>query len=142
MIIQNGADLLNYDAAMKALDEIKDLKTSQIIGHAVNTYLDYYAAEKARGTLQADCDLKFFVDVMQKVCEKQSFLKKVLDGEDFRWFEEEETASTEATRLEPSTEKEGPEIPDVLAPSAKECLLEAHRLLIHSKLSDAKRAIK
>lgn len=45
----------------------------------------------------ADFDLKFFVEVMIEFCRDHESLKKILAGEDLRWFDDEEIGSLDLT---------------------------------------------
>ncbi len=78
------AELLRQDEAAQLLRSVKDLTTSQLMNIAGTLIIKRYL--KQEGLPITDFDLKFFMEVMMEFCGDHDTLRRILDGEDLRWF--------------------------------------------------------
>lgn len=92
----HGPVLLRQPESWELLASEKDLITNQLLNKATMCVVKALANSEKQPI--ADFDLKFFVEVMIEFCRDHENLKKILAGEDLRWFDEEEIGSPNLTR--------------------------------------------
>src|SRR3989442_959097 len=107
MTTKQHSGLIHFEEAMKDLNAIKDPITNQLVNMAVNTVLHRFASGVPEGSLESDFDLRFFVQIMKECFSRPSVLKRILEGEDLRWFSDEN--SDEKENLEITNQKKVPE---------------------------------
>ena len=83
--------LLELHPAMKLISTIENPITKQLMHYANFTAL--YEAFVNPSLLKAEFDLLLFNVLMKDFCADHLYLRKVLDGEDLRWFSEVDNTS-------------------------------------------------
>lgn len=84
--------LLRQPESWELLSSVKDMTTNQLLNKATMCIVQAYANPDKKPV--SDFDLKFFVDAMLIFCSDHENLKKILAGEDLRWFDDEEIENT------------------------------------------------
>lgn len=82
---EKTVELIRFDEATKEIDQITDIALNQLINNAVYTAINKYSEYLCQDKLSGDFDLQFFVEIMKDVFANKSLLKGILEGEDYRW---------------------------------------------------------
>ncbi len=85
-----GGNLLNQDEAWKLQQTISDLTTRQLVASALTQAVLPFYQEDA----DHDLDLKFFAQVMIRFSGNHNYLRAILNGEDLRWYPEDDEIIT------------------------------------------------
>lgn len=82
-------ELLRQDEAKLCLSSVDgDLMLSQLMNLAYYHVVKLYTSGEK--ILACDSDLSFFMEVMKKVFSDKEYIRRVLNGEDLRWFSDDE----------------------------------------------------
>ena len=81
-------EILRQDETREILLSVTNPTTNQLLNMAVTCLLHKYV--KSGQSLVSDFDLKFFAESMLEFCSKHENLKRILEGEDLRWFDDKE----------------------------------------------------
>jgi hypothetical protein len=81
-------EILRQEESWEILSSIKDLKTNQLLNKATMCIVHTYMNSKEQPV--SNFDLRFFVEAMLEFCNDHETLKRILAGEDLRWFDDEE----------------------------------------------------
>ena len=88
-------EILRQDEARQILLSVEDLTTNQLLNKANMCILSKYMQN--RELLMSDFDLKFFLEAMLEFCSDHENLKRILDGENLRWFDDDEMENPNLT---------------------------------------------
>lgn len=86
---------LNYDAAMDAVSELKEIGLRQFVMRGVTVATTRVAYDRPAAT---PCDLLFLVQVLVELYQQKSSLIKIMSGEDLRWWSDDGAATSLAQR--------------------------------------------
>jgi hypothetical protein len=86
----NG-EFIRQEEAAKAITKAEDLATNQLVTRATVQALVFTPLEKNERPI-ADFDMKYFVEVMLNLFrpENHKTIQAILNGEDLRWFDDED----------------------------------------------------
>lgn len=86
--MEQKAELLRQDEAKFVMSSVDDLVVSQLMNLAHFQVIKWYiSGEKV---IAGDFDICFFMEVMKEVFSDKKTLQRILNGEDLRWFSEDE----------------------------------------------------
>lgn len=81
---EQSPKLLNQDAAKQILSSVSNPITKQLMGIAAShTLIRFKRRERLPIT---DFDFRFFIEVLHEFCNNHNVIRRVLAGEDLRWW--------------------------------------------------------
>ena len=83
--------MLRLEEASELQNSVKDLVTSQLLSMASTCVMRKFMENTTLPI--SDFDMRFFSEAMLDFCSKHENLKKILAGEDLRWFDDEDMGS-------------------------------------------------
>ncbi|MBI4854110.1 MAG: tetratricopeptide repeat protein [Acidobacteria bacterium] len=84
------AELVNMEQAAKEIENIKDLSLNQFLNNGIYVAFNKYSEAIKENTLSSDFDLHFFIEILKGMFSNKTLLKGIIEGEDYRWFDDEE----------------------------------------------------
>jgi hypothetical protein len=76
--------LLRQEESKLVMDSVDDLAVSQLMNLAHYQVVKWYVTGEKY--IAADFDICFFMEVMKEVFSDKQTIKRILNGEDLRWF--------------------------------------------------------
>lgn len=87
---EKTAVLIKFEEATEELNKVKDPALQQFINNAIFVAITKYSHLVDNNKLSCDFDLQFYVELMKDIFANQAFLKGILEGQDYRWPDEED----------------------------------------------------
>ena len=82
------AELLRQDEAKQIISSVDDLMVSQLMNLAHFQMVKWYTSSEK--PIAGDFDVCFFMEVMREVFSDKETLRRILNGEDLRWWSDDE----------------------------------------------------
>lgn len=86
--MEQKAELLRQDEAKLVMRSVDDLAVSQLMNLAHFQVIKWYISDEK--VITGDFDICFFMEVMKEIFSDKKTLQRILNGEDLRWFSEDE----------------------------------------------------
>ena len=81
-------ELLRQEEAKRVFRSIDDLAVNQLMNMAFFQVIKWYTSGEKM--IASDFDICFFTEVMKEVFSDKATIQRILNGEDLRWFTDEE----------------------------------------------------
>jgi hypothetical protein len=89
--VEQKAELLRQDEAKLIMSSVNDLMVSQLMNLAHFQVIKWYTSGEK--VIASDFDICFFMEVMKEVFEDKETIKRILQGEDLRWWSDDDDKS-------------------------------------------------
>jgi hypothetical protein len=86
--MRQQVELLRQDEAKLCMRSVDDLVVSQLMNLAHFQVIKWYTSGEK--PIAGDFDICFFMEVMKEVFSDKKTIQRILNGEDLRWFADDE----------------------------------------------------
>lgn len=86
--MEQKVELLRQDEAKLVIGSVDDLMVSQLMNLARFQVIKWYTSGEK--VIAGDFDICFFMEVMKEVFSDKGTIQRILNGEDLRWFSDDE----------------------------------------------------